>query len=290
MEIATYKNNSVYRMGDVINATGVRWVDDRLTILSSPEYEDTILRHFVEHLIYLKPKDAANLDYWGMLREITMEHAIRKEHRLPTKSDIVMHLRLGDILAEKEESQWRMDETMGYFDRWRRESILNYYEDFFKRIELKENYPKHTLRIVTALHFGANDKNNKYFYSAEAEGKSLRVLESIEKQLNDLDYRYEIISQETDADFAYMINSKIFIKGMSGMSELVEKCLMDDAKIIREKTVMKPNFKFQSKTIIKNSSGESKVFVTSPRDTKYDQLTHEEQDYIDEKIKRDLIF
>lgn len=269
MEIRTYKKNSVYRMGDIVNATGRRWINDRFTILSSPEYEGTILRHFLERLLYLKPNDAANFDYWQTLRDITKNKTEEKKYTLPTKSDVVMHLRLGDILTEKEESMWRMDETMGYFDKRRRESVLNYYEDFFKRIKLKKQYPKHTLKIVTALHFGANDINNKYFYSAEAEEKSHEVVESIKKQLDELNYKYEIISQDTDADFAYMMHSEVFIKGMSGMSYLIEKLLADDAKIIKEKTV-KENLTYQS--------GE------------HHKLSPEEQGYIENEIRQKLSF
>jgi hypothetical protein len=289
MEIKIYKKNPVYRMGDIVNATGIRWANDRFTILSSPEYEGTILRLFLEHLIYLKPENAASFDYWQTLRDITKDKAALLEYARPTESDIVMHLRLGDILTEKEESRWRIDETSGYFDKYRRKGVLNYYEDFFKRIKLKEQYPKHTLKIVTALHFGANDINNKYFHSAEAEEKSHEVVGSIKEQLKELDYKYEIISQDTDADFAYMVHSKFFIKGMSGMSDLVLKCLPDNARIIEERrskrnrgdkippnvfTAQKvngaPAFKYQS--------------------DEYDNLSSEEKEYIDKKIKRDLSY
>jgi len=283
MEIKVYKHNSVYRMGDIINATGIRWIEDRFRILSTAEYEGTILRHFLEHLIYLKPQDVAGFDYWETLQNITKNKAKEKKYRLPTENDIVMHLRLGDILAEKDESMWRIDEILGRFDRNQRRGPLNYYENFFKRMGLEKQYPEKEFKIVTALHFGANDVNNKYFYSDEAKEKSDELINSITEQLDELGRNYEIISQNTDADFAYMVHSKFFIKGLSGMSELVVQCLADDTTIIHEKRKRAPIEDFDLSTTTVNGAPAFKF-----QSNEYDKLPPEEQEYIYHKIRRDL--
>jgi hypothetical protein len=86
--------------------------------------------------------------------------------------------------------------------------------------------------VVTALHFGANTRNNRYFYSDKALDISFEVLRDFEKQSNDIGLEVDVFSSENvDADLAYMASSKFFVCGSSHLSSIIQNCLSKDSKI-----------------------------------------------------------
>jgi|TARA_R110000824_G_scaffold356208_1_gene543407 hypothetical protein len=86
--------------------------------------------------------------------------------------------------------------------------------------------------VVTALHFGANTRNNRYFYSDKARDISFEVLRDFEKQSNDIGLEVDVFSSENvDADLAYMASSKFFVCGSSHLSSIIQNCLSKDSKI-----------------------------------------------------------
>ena len=205
--VETLKNNSVYRLSDLIHRKGIRWEQDRATIIDDPQYLNTLLYDYLSEMRF-------ECD-WQVFRSVVAKHS--KKYTAPLKGDLVVHLRLGDIMEDSDEFRSR-----GY------EKFTRVYSKFDSTI------PKSVSRvvIVTALHFGANEVNNKYFFTDTAHNRSQKVLDLFRERLIEKGYPVVIqSSSNVDEDFCFLARSKLFVKSYSEMSNLVENCLSTNAKV-----------------------------------------------------------
>ena len=108
-------------------------------------------------------------------------------------------------------------------------AMKNIYNDFYREISVR-NIKKVT--IVTALHFGANEVNNLFFYNKRDHDRSLDLLQSIKSQTERLGLEVNIYSNEdVDADLSYMCYSKMFIPSLATMMRIVNPVR---AKILKD--------------------------------------------------------
>lgn len=206
-QIEILKENSIYRLSDLIQRKGVRWQQDRNRILEDPAYNGTVLYDYLTNM--------ANEDDWITLKAVVERHA--KRYLAPSDNELVVHLRLGDIMAESEEFKSRSFHkslrVYGAFD-----------------IDLPNAIEKVT--IVTALHFGANELNGKYFYSEQAHERSLEVIEALKAILLSRGLPLNIqSSSKIDMDFCYLVGARYLVKSFSQMSELAQKCLSTNSMV-----------------------------------------------------------
>ena len=85
---------------------------------------------------------------------------------------------------------------------------------------------------MTALHFGANEVNNLFFYNKRDHDRSLDLLESIKNQIEKLGLGLNIYSNEDiDADLSYMCHSKMFVPSLATMMKIINPVR---AKILKD--------------------------------------------------------
>ena len=215
--VKVLKCNKHYRFSNLFFRYGIRWEHDRDVILNDVKFENSILRKYLEQ----KTKEE---DY-STLKNIINNFISKNNIKLPKPSELVIHLRCGDIF----DPILRLQEDPEYV---RAILQVNLIENLFKNKNEIFTNEIDSVTMVTALHFGANELNGKYFYSEAAYGNSMKVLEYFQEKINQIGYKLNIISNENfDLDLCYMSRSNYFYKGASMICHIVENCLSDSAKI-----------------------------------------------------------
>lgn len=205
--ISILKENKVYRIGDVFTGAGIRFERDRKSILTNPQYNNTILFNYLQNK--QKYRDILTM------RKIIDRHIDLYNYPTPEENELVIHLRLGDILQHKKN--------------------INYSHETYDRLNKKINFKDFSkISIVTALHFGGFDdhpKGPKYMFSEKAKENSFTFFRYVESQINESGHSVKLISSDNiDQDFCYMAKSQWFVKSKRGFSNLISKLLPDSAK------------------------------------------------------------
>lgn len=210
MNVKTLKSNKFYRISDLFFGWGNRWEQDREYIISNPDFKNTIL------FKYLTQKKE-ELDY-GLFKQIVRKQTSLNKYETPSINELVVQIRLGDVMDSLD------------YNHSRNKSII-FYSDFFKYINLDLKKIK-KITAVTALHFGSNEFNGRYFYSEKAEEESMKIIESLSKQCSQKGYDLNIYSHEDiDRDICYLANSMYFVKGITQLGDLITKCLPNSCEI-----------------------------------------------------------
>ena len=92
------------------------------------------------------------------------------------------------------------------------------------------------------MHFGANEKNGKYFFTENAKNKSLGLFNNIVDQLKPLECPINVISHEDiDTDICFIARSEYILPSQSKMTKLIKDAQMATMKsIINENIFVKP--------------------------------------------------
>jgi len=209
-QVKILRENKVYRMSDVVMGYGPRHQIDRETILAEPQYRETILHDYLV-------KCPSTCDKQVFV-DVVQQHTQRYNQANP--NDLVMHVRLGDVM------QPELAETK---QEIRCKSIYHTYAQlFYKHGQWIRQHGRVT--IVTALHFGANELNGKYYYTEEAEHNSFETLRRLVEVFESWDMKVSIQSSlNVDEDFCFMASSQQFVGSTSKFAELVSWCLKDSA-------------------------------------------------------------
>ncbi|MCW5213712.1 hypothetical protein VU04_12525, partial [Desulfobulbus sp. TB] len=88
--IKILKTNQVYRVSDLVFCRGIRWKQDRETILSDPQYRETILHDYLTQKRYERDLE--------IFKRVVREHQAKYEK--PFTDCLVIHLRLGDVMDD----------------------------------------------------------------------------------------------------------------------------------------------------------------------------------------------
>ncbi len=208
-KLAVLKTNSVYRVNDVFIKGGIRWREDRDEILSNDVYKNTILRKYLE-------KEAELVNY-DLLRNIILEHGELLGYKKPMNNELVFHFRLGDLMMKD----------------YNFKALKNKIKNFFKQIEIIEENNIEKVSLVTALHFGANDKNGKFFFSEQSYANSIECIELFRNLLvQKTGMNMNLVSnKEVDKDLYYLTTAKHYVPTLRGFSELIKKLLQSDSII-----------------------------------------------------------
>ena len=212
-DVRVLKENKHYRFSDLFFKKGIRWKKDRNTILNDIKFKDSILRQYLEQ----KTKER---DY-TTLKEIIKDYISTNNLKCPSESELVIHLRCGDIFEkiDKEDARRVNKQYMLVDNLFKKQK-----EIFTNKID--------KVSVVTAMHFGANELNQKYFYSKEVYNENIKFLEFFEGVINNIGYELNIISNnDFDQDLCYMAGSNFFLKSISKVTNIVERCLVKNAKV-----------------------------------------------------------
>lgn len=206
-EISTLKENKVYRINDVFAGIGIRSERDRKSILTEPQYNNTILFNYLQN----KQKERDILT----MQKIIDRHIDLHNYPTPEENELVIHLRLGDVLDHE-------SHVKGWYEL---------YKDLNKKINFKI-FSK--ISIVTALHFGSFDDRPEgpaFMFSKKAQENSFKFFRYVESKINKAGHSVNLISSNNiDKDFCYMAKSQWFVKSKRGFSHLISKLLPDSAK------------------------------------------------------------
>lgn len=210
--IKVLKENKHYRFSDLFFKKGVRWEQDRNTILNDSKFKGSILRQYLEQKT--KEKD------YEILKKIIKDYMFKNSLKYPTKSELVIHLRCGDIFKKDPNLFVKVSKQYKIIDNL----IKNQKKIFTKDIN--------KVSVVTAMHFGANELIGKYFYSEEVYNENIKFLEFFEDILNKIGYELNVVSNiDFDQDLCYMASSHFFLKSISQISNITERCLNKNTKV-----------------------------------------------------------
>jgi hypothetical protein len=212
LDLKVLPENTTYRFGDLVFKHGIRWKQDRNTIISDPKFQGTILRKYLTNIIQ-------DPDF-KLLQNITNSHGQRHNFIIPLKDELVIHLRLGDFIGDPTE----YPRYMKYTNKW--------VEKIFAEKSILRTHSFKKVSIVTALHFGANELINKFFYTPDKHQKNIEVLESFREKAENIGIKLHLVSNEDiDKDFHYMVNAKHYIPSISRFSKLVVRCINPNSQV-----------------------------------------------------------
>jgi len=203
-QVKILRNNSVYRISDLVFRRGVRWERDRETILTQDKYRNSILYNYLCNM--------RTENDFRALKQSADKFVENSRVTVPGERDLVVHMRLGDIADIAHRYQ----------------KARKVYRDLYGKVRINlDDFDR--VIVVTALHFGANNLVNKFHYSEKAENKSLNMLRTFLLYNISIGKEVSVLSNENpDLDFAFMVQSKLFVKGQTGMSDLVAQCGSDE--------------------------------------------------------------
>jgi hypothetical protein len=206
-KIKILKNNRVYRISDVFyergDETPPQWERNQALILSDPQYEGTILRDYLT-----RKKKHKDFSCW---RDVVREHAKKNSYEVANRFDLVVHMRLGDVMVIPKAIKVR--------------NVISAYDNFYDKVDI-DGLDISRVVVVTAMHFGADETTGRFFYSDEAKDKSVEVFRSLEEQTRGIGLPFELVSNDNiDADIAFMSYSSYFVRGRTMLSRLVGYCV-----------------------------------------------------------------
>lgn len=200
-KIKLLKSNKHYRFGDVIFHKGYYWKESTKHILENKEFEGSILRNYIEACPN-KNLNNINPEYIKLLLNIVNKKIKEKKYILPKNNELVIHLRLGDVVNH----DWFLQKN---------------YQKIIESYVKKHNIVKVT--FCTAFHYGNYTEKNLWIYDDDKHKKNIFKLS---KKLNNIIkipniYVDFISSENPDDDFIYMVNSKYFVNDSGGFSKLI---------------------------------------------------------------------
>lgn len=187
-----------YRFCDVVKHLGYYWHESTKFIMNQVKFKGSILVNYIErcpdnNLEYV------NQNYLQLLSEIVYNKLKDNCFKLPTENELVIHLRIGDIMGSKE--------------------YLPIISNYIKNNSINK------ITFCTAFHYGNNITQELYIFSDEQHNKNIRRLQNLFiKLLKNINIPIDIQSSANiDEDFIYMVMSKHFICDIGGFSKLISE-------------------------------------------------------------------
>tara|TARA_B100000809_G_C15058294_1_gene501435 strand:- start:297 stop:1085 length:789 start_codon:yes stop_codon:yes gene_type:complete len=205
-EIITLRDHSDYRITDVFLSRGERWEPSAEQVVSNPKYKGTVLKKYLD------------LNGVGTAPDIRLFYSVLKDHArsekipLPHEQEVVVHLRLGDVVVH----DWYLS------------------KDYVQEISrmLAENPEINTLSIVTCFVYAEwseeslhlRKKSPLWVYTEEKQTQNVTAITTLLSSIRSAfpQLRIKIVSNsDIDCDIAYCVFSKSFIKDHGGISNLI---------------------------------------------------------------------
>ena len=220
-KIQILKYNSDYAIGDIIFKKGKRWKYRIQKVKNDIKYKNTILQE------YLNTNKKTTPNYFLLLKCI-QNYNLKYDLPIPSKKEIVLHLRMGDAVM----LDWYLNK--------------NYIEQI-KRI-IKNNMIE-KLTIVTCFSYGAWSKESLHlkqgapdwgFTDKKQQKNELLFSKLLTNILKEINIPISIYSNEDiDKDICYCVLAKFYIKDHGGFDDLTEKLNKLYLTTIRNKNKLK---------------------------------------------------
>ena len=201
-----YSDNDSYRLGDMVTSN-FRWSDD------AQEYH---YKNFPNSIAteYMK-KTNRKKDY-NIILSIVKEKT-KKTKDLPDKNDIIIHLRLGDVVEHNSADVITILSTYTYRDIFSFTNYtppLSYIKDKIKKIKQKD---------IGKLVFVAGS------HIEMPTPKSCQYIEIIKRYFESKGYNVQLrLGRKADEDFIFMCNATYFVPSTNGgYTNLIKKMVED---------------------------------------------------------------
>ena len=205
-KVKILRGNSLYRIADIVIKKGPSWRYAAEKILANPsDFKETAL------FAYLSKNGIDEPTNLPLFHKILSQIGANKGWLKPESEDLVIHVRLGDVLDPKN--------PIGP------EKIFGYYGRFFAKFN---GFPKQIKRLVicTALHYP--DLGGLYDYGVVSEVNSRQLLSNILHEAQNKSLGVDIYSNnDIDMDLYYACNSRYFIPGISDFSAIAAYVLKE---------------------------------------------------------------
>jgi len=197
-KIKTIKNNTDYRLGDVIFHQGFKWDISMRQILNNSIYDDTILKK------YLKLNGTKQCDIQLLYR---ICNQLKHNYIIPDKYTLVIHVRAGDVCVHS----WFLKKD---YDKLIKKFVDNHENDI-KRIV-----------FVIAFSYGEYTERNLWLYTDEKQQQNIQQFGNVlESCINTYPHIvFDIYSNiNIDNDLIFCVFSKYFISDEGGFSHLINR-------------------------------------------------------------------
>ena len=167
----------------MLAATGLRWREDRETIVSSKEFEGSILaEYFSQRATWVAHEVDFQLLY-------NLCQAPKWKPYAP-KENLVIHFRNGD-------NKFKANET-----------ILECAQQFWKTRPRKKKRRGISARLVTIQHYGANEQTGEFFATEESIAQGNAEVTSLIESLQEMKFKVNVqSSQDSDIDFCTLLQA-----------------------------------------------------------------------------------
>ena len=207
-KVVITKSNPIYRVSDIVLQKGPTWRDAAEKILEVPgKYKNTILYS------YLKLNSIDSSLDMQLLNSVINDHGRRCGYAVPRPEDLVLHLRLGDVMEPGHPiGPERINSYLSKFFCWLKDKISKGVNLGFDR-----------LVVCTAINYGGF--GGAYDYSQVSEIISRQLLGNAlyEAQENGLSIDVKS-SSNVDEDLFFMWSSSHLVPSNSEFSFLIANC------------------------------------------------------------------
>lgn len=210
--INVYKSNQHYRVGDILLQQGLRWEVDRDVIISDPIYKNTVLGKYLQN-----SKDIFSPD---ILYNVVLDTI----GNTTDNNTLYIHVRAGDVMMSVDGEEYK------YYPQHRKKlhiynhaNLCNLVDTVVKQVNITR------ICIVTALHFGNCNINNRWKYTPRIElinkVELTKLINKIENKFNLPVYINPATSarmyDQVDNDIACLIYAKHAILDHGYFSEII---------------------------------------------------------------------
>ena len=227
-KVKTITGNSDYRVKDVVDKNGRRWKHSADKVIHSNKYQGTILQSYLR-LLKSYQELSVELDETknsrSLLLRLIKERIIRIRMKCPKHNELVVHLRMGDVVSNADGST----------------RIGQEYIVVSNIVKYLKKYPEISrITIVTCFAFQDWSESSKKEYTAnnpdgvipdwgwsqEKEDLNIKRFNQIEKSIRqyfpeiDLDVMSSI---NIDDDLCYGAMSNHFIPSFGGFTQLLQE-------------------------------------------------------------------
>lgn len=189
-----YSNNKGYRLGDMIS-TNWRWKNDG---------QDYHYKHFPNSIATEYMKKTKENNNYSILYDIVIDRT-QKTNDLPDKNDIIVHLRVGDVIEENLDDVITILSTYSYMNKnqWSNYTPpLEYLDNKISKININKIQK---IILVAGSHFDIKTP------------KSCKYIEIVKKYFEYKSYKVELrLGMNSDDDFIFMCNARYFLPSTNG--------------------------------------------------------------------------
>ena len=224
-KIKVITGNSDYRVRDVVDKIGKRWEHSAMKVKSDPKYNGSILKKYlIIHDRYKKlistNRRTHQKNSRSLLLRLIQEHVDIHRTPCPLKNELVVHLRMGDIVATSvEKSEETINDIVAYIRSHpdiQRVSLLTCfaYQDWCKESE-KEYLAKNPHATIP-----------DWGWTREKHEANIACFKALESELRQRIPSIEldaVSSTDTDDDMCYAAMANHFISSLGGFTALLEQ-------------------------------------------------------------------